>query len=58
MATIREVACAGEDHAAALYLPPIAGIGVVKPRSAKTGRPTVAVALDRIAELIDQRGGA
>lgn len=53
-----EVGCAGADHDAALYLPPIAGIGVVKAKSAKADKPTVAEVLNRIAALIEAKGAA
>ena len=48
-----EVGSAAADHDAALYLPPIAGIGMVKAKSANTDKPTVAEVLNRIAALID-----
>ncbi len=53
-----EVACAGVDHDAALYLPQIAGIGLVKASQAGGGKPTVAEAINRIAALIDAKGAA
>lgn len=48
-----EVASAGGDHDAALYLPPISGIGMVKASKANKDKPTVAAVLTRIAALID-----
>jgi formylmethanofuran dehydrogenase subunit B len=53
-----EVGAAGSDHDAALYLPPIAGIGVVKAKSADKSKPTVAEVLNKIAGLIDAGGSA
>ncbi len=50
-----EVACAGRDHAAALYLPEIAGIGMVKATQPDQGRPRVADVLKEIAELVSAR---
>jgi len=50
-----EVACAGRDHAAALYLPEIAGIGMVKASDPGQSRPRVADVLREIAELIPAR---
>ena len=50
-----EVACAGRDHAAALYLPDIAGIGMVKASEPSQGRPRVADVLREIAKLIPAR---
>jgi len=47
-----EVACAGADHDAALFLPPIAGIGVVKAAKPNTDRPSVADVLTQIAERL------
>ena len=52
-----EVANAGTDHAAALYLPAITGIGMVEPGGARSGKPTVAAVLTRLSEMIDARGG-
>jgi formylmethanofuran dehydrogenase subunit B len=51
-----EVACAARDHDAALYLPPIAGIGMVKAENPNEDNPTVAGVLNRIAELIESNG--
>lgn len=53
-----EVGAAAADHDAALYLPPIAGIGVVKAKSAKSDKPTVADVLNKIGMLIDEKGAA
>ena len=53
-----EVGCAASDHDAALYLPQIAGIGLVKASQADTGKPSVAEVLNRIAALIDAKGAA
>lgn len=53
-----EVARAGADHDAALYLPQIAGIGLVKASNADRGRPTVAEVMNRIAALLDAKGAA
>lgn len=53
-----QVGCAGEDHDAALYLPPIAGIGMVKAAKPNKDNPTVAEVLNRIAELIDAKSAA
>lgn len=53
-----EVGAAAADHDAALYLPQIAGIGVVKARTANKKKPTVAEVLNRIASLIDEKGAA
>jgi len=53
-----EVASAAGDHDAALYLSPISGIGMVKAAKANKDKPTVAAALTRIAELIDERRAA
>lgn len=50
-----EVACGGHDHDAALYLPRISGIGIVKAEKPNADKPTVAAVLARIAELIDKR---
>jgi formylmethanofuran dehydrogenase subunit B len=50
-----EVACAGCDHDAALYLQAISGIGWVKAEKPNADKPTVAAVLARIAELIDKR---
>ena len=52
-----EVANAGTDHEAALYLPAITGIGMVRPAGEKSGKPTVAAVLTRLSEMIDARGG-
>ncbi len=51
-----QVGCAARDHDAALYLPPIAGIGVVKAAKPNKDNPTVAEVLNRIAELIESKG--
>ena len=53
-----QVGAAGADHDAALFLPPIAGIGVVKGKAKKSDKPTVADVLTRIAELIGKKGRA
>lgn len=53
-----EVACAGADHDAAVFLPPIAGIGVKKAKAANTDKPTVAEVLTRISDLIGKKGAA
>jgi formylmethanofuran dehydrogenase subunit B len=50
-----EVASAAGDHDAALYLPHISGIGMVKAGKANKDKPTVAAVLTRIADLIDDR---
>jgi formylmethanofuran dehydrogenase subunit B len=50
-----EVGAAGVDHDAALYLPPIAGIGMVKAKAANKDKPSVAEVLTRIAGLIDAK---
>lgn len=50
-----EVASAAGDHDAALYLPPLSGIGMVKAGKANKDKPTVADVLTKIAELIDAR---
>ncbi len=52
-----EVANAGTDHEAALYLPAITGIGMVRPSGQGSGKPTVAAVLTRLSEIIDARGG-
>lgn len=53
-----EVACAGRDHDAALYLTPISGIGMVKATKPSDAKPSVASVLSRIGELIDEREAA
>jgi len=53
-----QVGCAARDHDAALYLPPIAGIGMVKAAKPNKDNPTVAEVLNRIAELIDAKSTA
>jgi len=53
-----DVGAAASDHDAALYLPPIAGIGVVKARAANKDKPSVAEVLTRIAELIEAKRAA
>ena len=53
-----EVGAAAAAHDAALYLPQIAGIGMVKALSADESKPTVAEVLNRIAALIDAKGAA
>jgi formylmethanofuran dehydrogenase subunit B len=53
-----EVACAGRDHDAALYLSPISGIGMVKATQPTAGKPSVASVLDEIGALIDKRRAA
>jgi formylmethanofuran dehydrogenase subunit B len=53
-----EVASAAGDHDAALFLPPISGIGMVKAVKANKDKPTAAAVLTRIAELIDERRAA
>ena len=52
-----EVGAAAEDHDAALYLPPIAGIGMVKAK-ANSSKPAAADVLNRIAALIDAKRAA
>lgn len=53
-----EVACAGRDHDAALYLSPISGIGMVKASRPNDVKPTVAAVLTRLAGMIDAREAA
>lgn len=53
-----EVGAAGADHDAALFLPPIAGIGVVKATAANPDKATVAEVLTRISDLIGKTGAA
>jgi formylmethanofuran dehydrogenase subunit B len=53
-----EVGAAGADHDAALFLPPIAGIGVVKAKNASKDKPTVAEVLNKITALIGTKGAA
>ena len=53
-----EVACAGRDHDAALYLMPITGIGMVKATAPDHAKPTVASVLGSIFDLIDARDAA
>ena len=53
-----EVGAAVADHDAEIYLPPIAGIGVVKATSKKSDKPTVADVLNKIGTLIDEKGAA
>lgn len=53
-----EVGAAAADHDAALYLPQIAGIGMIKAASTDESKPTVAEVLNRIAALIDAKGAA
>lgn len=53
-----EVGAAAADHDAAVYLPPISGIGVVKATAAKSDKPTVADVLNKIGALIDEKGAA
>lgn len=53
-----DVACAGRDHDAALYVQPLSGIGWVKAATPDRGKPTVAAVLARLAELIDKREAA
>ena len=53
-----DVASAGADHDAALYLPQIAGIGLVKATQPANAKPSVAEILNRIAALIDAKGAA
>lgn len=53
-----EVGAAIADHDAAVYLPPIAGIGEVKATSADSSKPTVAEVLNKIGTLIDAKGAA
>ena len=47
-----EVACAGRDHDAALYLSRISGIGMVTAATPRMAVPTVAETINRIAELV------
>jgi len=53
-----EVGAATADHDAALYLPAIGGIGVVKAKNANKDKPTAAEVLNRIAEVIDAKMAA
>jgi formylmethanofuran dehydrogenase subunit B len=53
-----EVACAGRDHDAALYLPAISGIGMVNATHPNKDKPTVAAVLNGISDLIDKREAA
>ncbi|ODR98900.1 hypothetical protein AUC68_06915 [Methyloceanibacter methanicus] len=53
-----EVGAAVADHDAAVYLPPIAGIGEVKATSADASKPTVADVLNKIGTLIDAKRAA
>ena len=53
-----EVASAGADHDAAVFMAPIAGIGVKKAKAANTDKPTVAEVLARISELIGKKAAA
>ncbi len=53
-----EVGAAAEDHDAALYLPSIAGIGMVKAAKANSNKPAAADVLNRIAALIDAKRAA
>ncbi|MGH6734662.1 MAG: hypothetical protein ACRECX_01080 [Methyloceanibacter sp.] len=53
-----DVACAGRDHDAALYLQPISGIGMVKAVKPDDARLRVAAVLSRLAEMIPQREAA
>ncbi|MHA1517628.1 MAG: hypothetical protein ACTSYK_03390 [Alphaproteobacteria bacterium] len=53
-----EVASAGADHDAAVFMPPISGIGVKKAKAANTNKPTVAEVLARISELIGRKAAA
>jgi formylmethanofuran dehydrogenase subunit B len=53
-----EVGTAAADHDAEIYLPPIAGIGVVKAASGASKKPTVAQVLKKIGALIDKKGAA
>ena len=53
-----EVGAAVADHDAEIYLPPLAGIGVVKTTSKKSDKPTVADVLNKIGTLIDEKGAA
>jgi formylmethanofuran dehydrogenase subunit B len=46
------VACAGRDHDAALYLPSLSGIGMVKAAHPNQDKPTVAAVLSGISDLI------
>jgi len=50
-----EVACAGRDHDAEIYLPHISGIGMFKAIKPRTDIPTVAETIDRINALLDSR---
>lgn len=53
-----EVGAAGADHDAALFLPPIAGIGVIKAKTVTKDKQTVAEVLTEIAALIDAKEAA
>lgn len=53
-----EVGAAAADHDAEIYLPPIAGIGVVKASSGASKKPTVADVLKELGALIDKKGAA
>jgi formylmethanofuran dehydrogenase subunit B len=50
-----EVACAGRDHDAALYLTHLGGIGMVKARHPRADTPTVAEVLNEIVGLLPTR---
>jgi hypothetical protein len=50
------VGSAARDHDAALFLPPIGGIGMVKAKDANKNKPTAAEVLNSIAEVIDAKG--
>ena len=52
-----EVACAGRDHDAALYLTHLAGIGMVRAKHPRADAPTVAEVLGEIAGLLPTREG-
>jgi formylmethanofuran dehydrogenase subunit B len=52
-----EVACAGRDHDAALYLSHLAGIGMVRAKHRCADAPTVAEVLGEIALLLPTREG-
>lgn len=53
-----DVGAAASEHDAALFLPPIAGIGMVKARAKNKDKPSVADVLNSISALIDAKGAA
>jgi formylmethanofuran dehydrogenase subunit B len=52
-----DVACPGRDYDAALYVPQISGIGMVKAAKPRKGVSTVAEVLTGITELVARREG-